>query len=854
LVWHFDGATEPGFGEKPKLADPGPRPPSYPSFAATNTAKLFDGSGVTIREADVPKTALRFHTGETITLDAWVRVKQIKDGDYVYLIGKGRTKSKDFPEKNQNYALRLQAKGGEVRATFLFASAPEKDKPSDWHRWTSESGFALDDRWHHVAVSYTFGKPESIRSIVDGKARTGSWDMGGATTRAPVVDGDALQLGTGNGGGLTNSFRGWLDEVRIFRGPVPETALTAAYQFIPPPPAIRKADLVPGRVLVQLCEEGLPATNAWPDTPPPPTESYREDAFGFFEVPHKYIDTGIRGDRPNPFLFRASAQVKLPAGEHRLLLRARGASRLYVDGKLLLSTPFPPQDSSGHNPVIPAEKYLNLGPDFRFAPPGNRESWIAFKSSGGEHVVMLETLVGGFVGKAKKRPELGETVVAISYAGSNSWELLAPGSRRVNYTDEGWASYRAERSEFLDKLNNAARLAQRNMHAEYWNRRRTAAREWLNSTPEVAVPTLPKGAAASNAIDHFLAATRDRVLQQTAGAKRGTIDYFSQVQPILENQCYGCHIGANAKGGLKLDRLATSLQGGKNDGPALVPGDPSKSALLARVKSKDESTQMPPKGDRLTDEHIRVLETWIREGAIWPDLDPRQSTVTPLANDLVFLRRVYLDVLGIVPSLNEISRFEADRTPNKRQKLIDTVLADPRAADHAVGYWLDVLAENPNILNPTLNNTGPFRWWLYETFRDNKPADLWVTELIRQRGSERFGGPAGFRVASQNDAPLAQKGTIISSAFLGVEMKCARCHDTPANKSTQRELFQIAAMLGNAPQKVLATSSVPQDKLHEGGRKPLIRVTLAPGTEVTPKWSFPEYAGEPLADQLAEDP
>ena len=170
-----------------------------------------------------------------------------------------------------------------------------------------------------------------------------------------------------------------------------------------------------------------------------------------------------------------------------------------------------------------------------------------------------------------------------------------------------------------------------------------------------------------------------------------------------------------------------------------------------------------------------------------------------------------------------------------------------------MGYWQDVLAENPNILNPTLNNTGPFRWWIYESLLDNKPMDLFVTELLRMKGSERFGGPAGFGVASQNDVPMAAKGTIVSTAFLGVEMKCARCHDSPANISTQQDLFELAAMLGTKPLEVPATSSVPLDKLTAGGRKPLIQVTLKPGTKVEPKWPFDEFCPEPLGEKLAED-
>src|SRR5205823_9163549 len=133
-------------------------------------------------------------------------------------------------------------------------------------------------------------------------------------------------------------------------------------------------------------------------------------------------------------------------------------------------------------------------------------------------------------------------------------------------------------------------------------------------------------------------------------------------------------------------------------------------------------------------------------------------------------------------------------------------------------------------LNPTLNNTGPFRWWIYESLLDNKPLDLFVTELLRMKGSVRFGGPAGFGVASQNDAPMAAKGAIVAAAFQGVEMKCARCHDAPSHKSKQEDLFAVAAMLGTKPLTVPATSSVPLDKIHAGGRKPLIQVTLKPGS------------------------
>ncbi len=852
VVWRFDGSAEPGLPkEVAKRLEPGPRPPTYPSFAATNTALACTGKPptVTVREADLPKISLRFGPGESITLEAWVKVQELKDGSYAYLLGKGRNRRSGFPEKNQNYALRLKGEKGEARVSFLFASAPSDSHEADWHRWTTSRGFALAG-WHHVAVTYTFGKPDSVRGYIDGQAVKGAWDMGGATDRAPAADADDLVIGTGNGGSAGNTFRGWLDEVAVWRTALPAALLTARYQFVPPAPVVRKIDVPRGEVLVELCEEGLPARTAWPETPPAAAETYREDVFGFFEVPHKYVDTGVRGDRNNPLLLRAAARVNLPPGNHRLLLRARGAARLYVDNKLLLTTPFPPADTSGHGTVRDPKSYLNLGPDFRFAPPGNREAWAAFTSPGGEHVVVLETLLGG----SKRRPELGETVVAWSPQGSASWQLLAPGPRVVPYTDDGWAAYEAERTAHLDRVNAQARAAARARHQAYWDKRRAAARDWLATTPEVPVPALPAGFPAHNAVDHFLAAKMAHAAAQNSAAAKGTVDYFKQVQPILEARCYDCHTGGKAKSGLRLDDRAAVLKGGKTDGPAVVPGKPADSALLARVRSAEAHERMPPKGDRLTPEQIQALETWVREGAHWPDLRAERTALTPLTDDLTFLRRVTLDTVGVVPSPEEVRAFQQDTSPTKRASVIDRLLDDPRAADHAMGYWQDVLAENPNIVNPTLNNTGPFRWWLYESLRDHKPMDLFVTELLRMKGSERFGGPAGFGVATQNDAPMATKALIVSAAFLGVDMKCARCHDAPAHQSTQQDLFQLGAMLATKPLTLPATSTVPLGRIHQGGRTPLINVTLKPGTTLQPRWPFAAFADEALAAKLAEHP
>jgi mono/diheme cytochrome c family protein len=626
--------------------------------------------------------------------------------------------------------------------------------------------------------------------------------------------------------------------------------------------SLNASEAAPGKVLVEICESNIPRNGSWPETNAAATEHFFEDAFGLFELPQKYISTGVRADRAFPTLVRASAQVSIPPGKHRILLRSRGKARLLIDGQPVLETPFdqPRQfavGNAGELPVEEQETFLDLGPGFRFAPPGNREAWSTIVVSSPRTHIAIETLVGGLEPKSKKpfRPELGETVAAISLEGTAEWRLLTPGGDGIRYSDAEWNAYVAERRLRFDAMNSAERARRRSEHAGYWNRRREAAREWLAQTPEVTVPDLPAGYPEQNVIDRFLGARIAQVAADYAPLKqKGGVDFHRDIKPILEAHCFSCHQGPKVKGGLNLDNRAAAFHGGDGDGPAVVAHEPLKSALLKRITSTDEDEVMPAKGDPLSAAEIALLKRWIEEGAVWPDFPSESLTLTSLTDDLTFLRRVTLDTIGLIPTEAEVTTFLADHSADRRARVIDRLLADRRWADHQMGYWLDVLAENPNLINPTLNNTGPFRWWLHESLLDNKPFDLFVTELLRLEGSERFGGPAGFGVATQNDVPMAAKGIIVSSAFLGVEMKCARCHDAPTHASKQQELFQLAAMLQTKPLKVPATSSVPLDHLRIGGREPMIQVTLAPGTTIAPAWPFAQFTDPAAAIALAENP
>jgi hypothetical protein len=206
-----------------------------------------------------------------------------------------------------------------------------------------------------------------------------------------------------------------------------------------------------------------------------------------------------------------------------------------------------------------------------------------------------------------------------------------------------------------------------------------------------------------------------------------------------------------------------------------------------------------------------------------------------LTDDYEFVRRVYLDIWGLIPTADEVREFVSDRRPDKRSRLIDRLINDDRWADPWVSYWEDVFAENPVIFGEVPNSTGPFKQWIYRSFVGDRGYDRLATELILMEGTPEEVGTLGFRISRGNDVPLAEKALVISQAFMGANMKCARCHDSPLNEYRQRDLFGVAAMLKGAAVKIPSTSSVGA---LPGRRPPAVSVTSKPGDDIPPASVF----------------
>jgi uncharacterized membrane protein len=291
-----------------------------------------------------------------------------------------------------------------------------------------------------------------------------------------------------------------------------------------------------------------------------------------------------------------------------------------------------------------------------------------------------------------------------------------------------------------------------------------------------------------------------------------------EVRTIFAHHCYKCHGKAKVKGELRLDSREAIMKGGE-DGVVIVPDHPEKSEMIRRITlPANHKDVMPEKGKKLSEREIAVLEFWIKKGAPWPSgpeksiyrvaaLEPRMPAIpqgpddmiNPIdrfvddyfikndlewkdpVNDHVFLRRIYLDVIGLLPPPDSVDAFIKDSNPGKREIMVKRLLA--RNDDYAqqwLTFWNDALRNDYTGTGYITGGRFDITKWLYVALKDNKPYNTFVKELISPN-KESKGFIEGIKwrgTINASQRTEMQAAQNVSQVFLGLNIKCASCHDS----------------------------------------------------------------------------
>ena len=366
---------------------------------------------------------------------------------------------------------------------------------------------------------------------------------------------------------------------------------------------------------------------------------------------------------------------------------------------------------------------------------------------------------------------------------------------------------------------------------------------------------------------------------QPAGVPSPPVDFASQIKPILEANCLECHSADKRKGGLSLAAYTDMLDGGRS-GAVVRPGRAADSLLLARVRG-EVGDQMPLDALPLSDAEIATFRQWIDQGArltpssppapapweaplaltapavpaaVWAGWDrPADRLVAAylskakvpeprLIADTAFARRAYLDIWGLLPSRDEIQAFAGDPAPDKRDRLVATLLADStKYAENWMSFWNDLL-RNDDGLSYFSDAEGGGRQsitpYLLPALTNNTPYNDILSRLLNPM---QPGDPAGFIIGvnwrgetSAAVTPWMQASQNTAQAFLGVNFKCNACHDSFVSKWKLKDAYGLAAYFSPEPRLRLYRCDVPRDEFAE------------------PSFFFPELARPTPSSSLAD--
>ncbi|MFM2096572.1 MAG: hypothetical protein RIS70_3696 [Planctomycetota bacterium] len=338
-------------------------------------------------------------------------------------------------------------------------------------------------------------------------------------------------------------------------------------------------------------------------------------------------------------------------------------------------------------------------------------------------------------------------------------------------------------------------------------------------------------------------------LPSTLQAADEAIDYLRDVKPLLQTRCYACHGALKQQAGLRLDTAASVLRGGES-GASVKAGDPAASLIMQRVTASDLSQRMPPEheGEPLNAEQVEVLRRWISNGAKGPpseepERDPRehwafrprvrpavpadaslawtrgpidafvsqghrqnQLEPRPEASRLLLVRRLFLDLIGLPPSIEDLAESTADTSPDWYERLSDRLLADPRHGERWARHWMDVWRYSDWWgLGDQLRNSQKHIWhwrdWIIESLNADLPYDEMVRLMLSADETHPNDLPTlratGFLARNyflfNRHQWMDETVEHIGKALMGLTLNCSKCHDHKYDPIAQEDYYRLRA-------------------------------------------------------------
>ena len=338
--------------------------------------------------------------------------------------------------------------------------------------------------------------------------------------------------------------------------------------------------------------------------------------------------------------------------------------------------------------------------------------------------------------------------------------------------------------------------------------------------------------------------------------RAGTPDFVTDVKPVLEAHCVRCHGEARKKGGLSFAHWIEFEEALRRKPTIVVPGSPGESLLVHRLRHADPEERMPQGEDPLKASEIKLIEEWILSGAQWEDdawrPAPHWSFVGPArpklpdvdesdwgrneidlfvrrrlerhglspsleAERAALVRRLYLDLVGLPPSVEQVDSFLSDTKSDAYERLVDRLLASPAFGEKWARHWLDLAryADSEGYQRDELRNVWPYRDWVIDALNQDLPFDQFTIEqlagdLLPDPRPEQIVATgfhrntpvnleAGTNPEDDYHKQIVDRVNTTGTVWLGLTVACAQCHDHKYDPISSEEYYQLFAFFNRAP-------------------------------------------------------